>query len=45
MILVDTDPLVGLFDRKDSSHDRCVEVLRRIGGTYRDDGPGPDGGF
>jgi hypothetical protein len=30
MILVDTGPLVGLFDRKDPSHERCVEVLRGI---------------
>ena len=30
MILVDTGPLVALFDRKDSQHDHCVALLKRI---------------
>lgn len=30
MILVDTGPLVALFDPADSSHTRCVEVLATI---------------
>jgi uncharacterized protein len=30
MILVDTGPLVALFDPADSQHDRCVKVLKRI---------------
>ena len=30
MILVDTGPLVALFDPADGSHDRCVRVLKRI---------------
>jgi hypothetical protein len=29
MILVDTGPLVALFDPKDGQHDRCVGILRR----------------
>lgn len=30
MILVDTGPLVALFDPKDPAHHRCQEVLRAI---------------
>ena len=30
MILVDTGPLVALFDPADDSHDRCVTVLKSI---------------
>jgi predicted nucleic acid-binding protein len=30
LILVDTGPLVALFDRKDCQHGRCVEVLKTI---------------
>ena len=30
MILVDTGPLVALFDPADASHSRCVKVLRTI---------------
>lgn len=30
MILVDTGPLVALFDPKDGQHERCVEVLKGI---------------
>ena len=30
MILVDTGPLVALFDPKDASHRRCRRVLERI---------------
>jgi predicted nucleic acid-binding protein len=30
MILVDTGPLVALFDPKDGYHDRCVKTLRGI---------------
>ena len=31
MILVDTGPLVALFDPADSSHGSCVQVLKTIG--------------
>lgn len=30
MILVDTGPLVALFDRKDAAHDRCARVLKNL---------------
>ena len=30
MILVDTGPLVGLFDPADASYSRCIEVLKTI---------------
>jgi predicted nucleic acid-binding protein len=30
MILVDTGPLVALFDPGDRQHDRCVKALKRI---------------
>jgi predicted nucleic acid-binding protein len=30
VILVDTGPLVALFDPADSSHTRCVEILKTI---------------
>ena len=30
MILVDTGPLVALFDPQDGQHDRCVRALKGI---------------
>jgi predicted nucleic acid-binding protein len=30
VILVDTGPLVALFDRKDAEHDRCVKALKTV---------------
>lgn len=30
MIVVDTGPLVALFNRKDTEHDRCATVLKTI---------------
>ena len=30
MILVDTGPLVALFDPSDEAHARCVEVLKAL---------------
>jgi len=30
MILVDTRPLVALFDRRDPAHGRCAKVLRSL---------------
>src|SRR5713226_14248 len=30
MILIDTGPLVALFDPKDACHERCARVLREI---------------
>ena len=30
MILVDTGPIVGLFDPRDASHARCREVLKGV---------------
>jgi uncharacterized protein len=30
MILVDTGPIVAMFDRKDGRHQRCVEALKVI---------------
>jgi predicted nucleic acid-binding protein len=30
VILVDTGPLVALFDRKDAEHDRCVKALKSV---------------
>jgi predicted nucleic acid-binding protein len=30
MILIDTGPLVALFDPQDGQHERCVKVLKRI---------------
>ena len=30
MILIDTGPLVALFDPKDAAHQRCREVLKNI---------------
>ncbi len=30
MILVDTGPLVALFDRRDTAHDRCTRVLKSL---------------
>ena len=30
MILVDTGPLVALFDRKDAEHHRCVRTLKSL---------------
>ena len=30
MILLDTGPVVALFDPKDASHPRCREVLRTL---------------
>lgn len=32
MILVDTGPFVALFDRKDSQHERCKAILKKIRG-------------
>jgi uncharacterized protein len=31
-VLLDTSPLVAILDRRDSEHDRCVEILSRIEG-------------
>ena len=30
MILVDTGPLVALFDQTDAAHDRCAKVLKNL---------------
>ena len=30
MILVDTGPLVALFDHKDAEHDRCMRALKNL---------------
>lgn len=32
MIIIDTGPLVALFDRDDKYHGRCVEILKGIEG-------------
>jgi predicted nucleic acid-binding protein len=30
VILTDTGPLIALFDQRDSAHERCVAVLKKI---------------
>ncbi len=35
MTLVDTGPLVALFDPKDAEHERCVQALKSIRGHLR----------
>jgi predicted nucleic acid-binding protein len=35
MTLVDTGPLVALFDPKDPEHERCLGVLRELRGPLR----------
>ena len=35
MTLVDTGPLVALFDPKDAEHQRCVQTLKAIRGALR----------
>lgn len=39
MILVDTGPLVALFDPKDAEHDRCVQALEGIREPMRTTAP------
>lgn len=30
MIILDTGPIVALFDRSDALHERCIEILKKI---------------
>jgi predicted nucleic acid-binding protein len=39
VILIDTGPLVALFDRKDGQHQRCVAALRGMREPMRTTGP------
>jgi predicted nucleic acid-binding protein len=39
LILVDTGPLVALFDPKDDRHERCVSTLRRLREPLRTTAP------
>ena len=39
MMLVDTGPLVALFDPKDGQHQRCVKALKAVREPLRTTGP------
>ena len=32
MILIDTNPLVALFDHSDTAHGRCAKILKNLRG-------------